>query len=1043
MKRKALFMLLILCASKISYGQYMVWRESTFEDFSVGLRSNIEIITPDPDGTDNGALQLVATDTIRILQIYPDLFDTLLVAQALQTYAPAGVPPLNLRTFVVPLSIFNTISSESSFVTARDPLTLETIRVPLYYFDVLFFGIADSYGSSSGSTDLSASAANAVRGFARMGKGVIFSHDTIWAIASASHPNFNSLSDISGLSASPRAWTVFNYVKRVSTHISDPVLNVPFILPDHFDVTSCHETGQYVVDGETWYVGTDASGSANYGIYWHTYHNPTYDSYGAYFSYGHVSLPPHEWEAKAMINSIYYSYHGGRGIGVFTSRVFDAGEPTALVRIGWSADIPPGSTMTVEIRSAYAPGMWTEWMPVSAGELTPPQSGRLFQYRVQMTKNPASGGRPTLHWIKLEFLSPSVTAEIISPVEGAISSCPSQGFEIVIHTPRYSDTGEPLCPIDSNSIVVNVNGSTYRITDPQIHMLNDSILTFTPSSNWRTGDTISFCLDSLSNTCGGALEEPLCSYFVSDITPPAISNETPENETWVADFSPDISVDIQDAPAGIDTSSIELIINDSLRFTPGSPGVHFDGTTFMLSTEEAGITFAEGERVNVRLGPIRDNAGICGPNSSPEYSWSFAVQVVDVWFRDTIAAVGDTLLIPVYSDELGGLDVRSISVKIPLDPSYLTYVSVVKTGTALDGWGTTTISYINDTLTVKGTGTSAIRSNPVLFFIRALVALTAVPGGYTNLNFSEVTMNDGALGTHYRGALLVIRQRPISWMVDLILSQRGAINQTRLTFGGAETGSDMFDPGLDRIYLPPTPGTPTGYFLLNDPRYPYIRALQRDIRSKDADSLTWIVKTVGETGMLEWDKSSLPQGRFVIGSVYDMKAVDRYEFGRNEEVTISYSLNESEPATITLKRGWNLISFQALPVIDLTEVLGSSNIFWYNPALRSYERATIAEPGKGYWVLATSDTVIRYAGVPVRGYTIQVFRGWNLIGGIASERPVDFRSPVTTPSGIILPPAYRFNPTTHSYEASSELTSGTGYWILSTESGTLTVTGTR
>ncbi|MGB9561888.1 MAG: hypothetical protein ACPL6C_03655, partial [bacterium] len=423
MKKYINFLFLLVIFVFPLFSQSTVWYQTTAYDFSLGLFSNIELVSPDPDGMDDGALRLVASDTIRVLQIYPDRFDTLLVAQALETYAPLGTPPLNLRVFIIPLSIFNRLTSESTYVTVRDPLTLETVRLRIVDFDILFFGIADSYGSSAGTTDLTPSAAEIVRRFARLAKGVIFSHDTIWAISLASHPNFNSLSDISGLSARPIPWTVFTYVKRVATDISNPVLNVPFILPERFEVTSCHQTGQYVVDGQTWYVGTDASGTADYGIYWHTYHNPEYDSYGAYFSYGHVSLPPREWEAKAMINSIYYSYHGGRGIGVYTSPVYDAMDTISLWRVSWSADIPFGSSMSVEVRSAYEPGRWREWEEISMGEVPSPIEGRLFQYRVQMTKDPIIGGLPILHWIMFEFILPFITAEILSPPVNIISSC--------------------------------------------------------------------------------------------------------------------------------------------------------------------------------------------------------------------------------------------------------------------------------------------------------------------------------------------------------------------------------------------------------------------------------------------------------------------------------------------------------------------------------------------------------------------------------------------------------------------------------------------
>ena len=570
------------------------WYQSSYSDFSTGLRSNTEIISPDPDGLDDGALTMVAADTIKVLQIYPDGHNTVLVAQAFGHYASLGTPPLNLQVFVLAKTAFDTVSSLNSILTVINPLTGDSIDIQLKDFHVLFFGIADSYGASDGSTDISSEAAQRVREFARLGKGVIFAHDTIWATSHANHPNFNSLSDVSGLSTSPIPWTVFTYVKRVYSDISDPVLNIPFILPESFETTPCHQTGQYVVTGNTMYVGTNATGTEDYGIYWHTYHNTSYDSYGAYFSYGHIEREPEPWEAKAMINTMYFSYHGGRGIGVFTSRVYNAEDTLSLTSVDWSADVPMGSELTIEVRYASDAGVWSEWRIVSSGELPIPFTGVLFQYRVSMTRAPGSEETPILHWIKLSFFLPTLTAEILSPPAETFSSCINQDIQIAFHT-------SVSCPIDSSSIDFKVNGIHYEISDSQLGLVDDTLLVFTPGGNWLDGEEIQYRLLTAANICGGALEDTLEGSFTVDLIPPEINDEHPTNSSTIGTPNPDISVTIIDSGAGVDTTSLILTINDTLEYSLNSPWLTFEDSVLTLNTLTAGLSFTDGETINVKL----------------------------------------------------------------------------------------------------------------------------------------------------------------------------------------------------------------------------------------------------------------------------------------------------------------------------------------------------------------------------------------------------------------------------------------------------------
>jgi len=389
------------------------WRETTFLDFSDGDTSHIKILTPDPDGSDDGALWLPpGRDTIYVLQVYPPGHNTTLVAQAMQTYGPLGSPPLRFKLFVIPLSNFNSLTSESSAVMALDPLTGEVANLPLYFFDVLYFGVADCYGDCGGN-DLTPTSAQVVRRFAMLGKGVILTHDTIGGTPSSLiHPNFNSLSDISGLLGGAGAIYSFTFVKRVTSYRTDPVLNTPFVIPDTFSVLNCHTPGSLSpVAGTIWYKGTDRTLIPDYGIYWHTYHNTTYNSYCGFYSYGHTEATPLEWEAKSMINTIFYSYFGGIAQGVYTSSIKDLGCLARLTRVLWSADVPSNCSLYVEIRidtSRTGSPSWTSWYRVPYSGATDPLGGLYgtrTQWRAGFSRyagaSPAS--RIILHWIQIDY----------------------------------------------------------------------------------------------------------------------------------------------------------------------------------------------------------------------------------------------------------------------------------------------------------------------------------------------------------------------------------------------------------------------------------------------------------------------------------------------------------------------------------------------------------------------------------------------------------------------------------------------------------------
>jgi len=245
-----------------------------------------------------------ATTLIQVLQVYPDGHNTTAVAQAISTWSTM------FHIDVLPVTAFNTCATVTCTVSVIDPLTAVAATHPINYYDVLYFGVADNYGHY----DLSTSSVSVVREFAKLGRGIVFTHDTVanWADGSSGnpHPNFTSLIDVHGLSIGGCPLQTFTKVKLVSDNITDPVLNSPFRFPSSFDTLNAHWGCQNVISGTAWYNGTDSSLTTDYHLYMQTYFNEDYGSHSAFYSYGHTEDVPMEWEAKAMINSMWFAYRG-------------------------------------------------------------------------------------------------------------------------------------------------------------------------------------------------------------------------------------------------------------------------------------------------------------------------------------------------------------------------------------------------------------------------------------------------------------------------------------------------------------------------------------------------------------------------------------------------------------------------------------------------------------------------------------------------------------------------------------------------------------
>ncbi len=92
-----------------------------------------------------------------------------------------------------------------------------------------------------------------------------------------------------------------------------------------------------------------------------------------------------------------------------------------------------------------------------------------------------------------------------------------------------------------------------------------------------------------------------------------------------------------------------------------------------------------------------------------------------------------------------------------------------------------------------------------------------------------------------------------------------------------------------------------------------------------------------------------------------------------------------------------------------------------------YELATSMTRGRGYWLAIPGPATAVIQGTPLTQFTLHCFPGFNLIGSVLDS--VDFSNPNDTPKGSIFLPAFRWDPATQRYVATTALEQSHGHWI--------------
>ena len=278
------------------------------------------------------------------------------------------------------------------------------------------------------------------------------------------------------------------------------------------------------------------------------------------------------------------------------------------------------------------------------------------------------------------------------------------------------------------------------------------------------------------------------------------------------------------------------------------------------------------------------------------------------------------------------------------------------------------------------------------------------------------------------------------WSVPMTATTATEGNNTDLKFGVDTVATDGFDMLIDMPHPPPAPYAKfDAYFNISDPTF---SQLNWDYRGPSYPiQWTLYLKSDAEDINLTWDVSAVPGDVLLQIDGIDMKVQNSMTLAAGTR-TLYIIAGVGVPIELELKTGWNMVS---VPVILADNSVGSvfpsppvAGIYAWDASTQAYYAPTKVEPEEGYWVAVTSDTSITVTGTPVTQWTSDMFAGWNMIGSVYGTN-VDFSNPDDNPDNSVVGYVYWWNPFTKSYEYTTTIEPGKGYWAAAIRACTLTL----
>ncbi len=157
--------------------------------------------------------------------------------------------------------------------------------------------------------------------------------------------------------------------------------------------------------------------------------------------------------------------------------------------------------------------------------------------------------------------------------------------------------------------------------------------------------------------------------------------------------------------------------------------------------------------------------------------------------------------------------------------------------------------------------------------------------------------------------------------------------------------------------------------------------------------------------------------------------------------TVSYPILVEKPYCIlSINKGWNLLSFPVLPeeedirkVLPVSELMVTS-IYEWNLAQKCFVKSQKIKPGVGYWVYsAGSNPYLKIEGKPLLNLTINLHKGWNLIGVPLLPQNVT----ITNENVQVI--FYTWDNKKNLFVETESLEAGKAYWVYASEDCIITI----
>jgi len=574
-----------------------------------------------------------------------------------------------------------------------------------------------------------------------------------------------------------------------------------------------------------------------------------------------------------------------------------------------------------------------------------------------------------------------------------------------------NDSWEDGSPLDSNTVhISDVSPTLYNV---HLESEQDTAATFNLGS--ITFDTVSY---SLPNDVSKPADSYSAEYFAA---------ATYEFDHW--EFSGGVSVSVASAnPTTVTVSEAGTLRAIYSEIPPTLYNVHLESVEDPATTNNLGtITF---DAVSYSL--PNDELKEAGDYSAEYFAdsgyafdhWAFSgdVSVTETGLNPTTVTVsGEGTLQAVYTEippTLYNVDLESVE-----DPATTSNLGSITFGA---------VSYSLPNAVSKEAGDYSAE-----YFADSGYEFDhwETTGG---LSVSVASANPATVTVSDAGTLQAVYTEIPGWDVVLTASKEGYNDVSE--FGVRSDATDDFDPAYDAIDPPPPVSGVVSYFWYPDntppPPIDYRKLSTSKIPPSSLMTWTYNVTAIGIDGTMyiTWSASEIatipseygvhlhtPQGPII-----NMRTVTEYSFTAAEGTTYTFTIYVGGCYfELLLSSGWNMVSFPCIPMDDASFSNIFSDISFYQVLTwdgTSYVTPTIAEAGKGYWVLVLEDATVTIYGMPVESYELDLPAGWSMIGSIY---------PCTVDADLVFPDFYQLLTWDGTgYVTVTTIEPGKGYWAL-------------